>query len=230
MIVVNELVTNVLRHGPRRPVVRLLSTVDGVRVEVRDDSPQPPLPARGLGLALVEGLATSLGIVATARREVVWSRTPAAPREAPTKSVCAESRPVAATELCRCNRRRRVGSDGTAIDLPAARCQGVRRLRHLHARPDRARRELERRRRAHQGLHRRGDHRPALLASFYPPEDIAAGKPAWELRAGHRRGPTRGRGLARAQGRHPLLGQRRHHRALRRRPASCAASARSPAT
>ena len=37
------------------------------------------------------------------------------------------------------------------------------RLRHLHARSRRPHRQLEPRRADHQGLHRRGDHRPALL-------------------------------------------------------------------
>ena len=42
--------------------------------------------------------------------------------------------------------------------------ESVKRLRHLHARPERPRRHLEHRRRAHQGLPRRRDHRPAFLA------------------------------------------------------------------
>ena len=41
------------------------------------------------------------------------------------------------------------------------------RLRDLHARPRRPRRQLEHRRRAHQGLHARRDHRPALLAVLH---------------------------------------------------------------
>ena len=89
VLVVSELVTNVLLHAHGAPFIRLLSTVDGVRVEVCDDSPQPPLPARGLGLALVEGLATSWGSSPRPGGKVVWCELPAAPREAPTKSVSA---------------------------------------------------------------------------------------------------------------------------------------------
>ena len=46
--------------------------------------------------------------------------------------------------------------------------EGVQGLRHLHARPRRPRRHLERRGRADQGLHGRGDHRPALLPLLPP--------------------------------------------------------------
>ena len=45
--------------------------------------------------------------------------------------------------------------------------QGVTDYAHLHARPRRPRRQLERRRRAHQGLRARRDHRPALLALLH---------------------------------------------------------------
>ena len=51
---------------------------------------------------------------------------------------------------------------------------------------------------------------------FYPPEAIERGWPEQELQMAQRERPLRGRGLARAQGRHPLLGQRRHHGAARR--------------
>ena len=53
--------------------------------------------------------------------------------------------------------------------------------------------------------------------AFYTPEDQAAGQAgtgSWRRRA---RRAARGRGLARAQGRHPVLGQRGGHRGVRRR-------------
>ena len=93
--------------------------------------------------------------------------------------------------------------------------QGVRRLRHLHARSQRHRHQLERRRRAHQGLSRDGDRRPAFLALLHrgrPRGRHAGARP----RDGRARGQVRGRGLARAQGRLALLGQRRHQSDPRR--------------
>jgi hypothetical protein len=82
VLVVSELVTNVLLHAHGAPLIRLLPTVDGVRVEVSDDSPQPPLPARGLGLALVEGLTTAWGSSPQGSGKVVWCELPATPRAA----------------------------------------------------------------------------------------------------------------------------------------------------
>jgi hypothetical protein len=79
MLVVSELVTNVLLHAHGTPLIRLLPLASGLRVEVCDDSPQPPLPARGLGLALVEGLAAAWGTSRRDRGKVVWCELPAAP-------------------------------------------------------------------------------------------------------------------------------------------------------
>ena len=61
----------------------------------------------------------------------------------------------------RAPRARRAAAPQRGALPPAGR--GRARLRDLHARPGRPRRQLERRRAAHQGLHRRRDHRPALL-------------------------------------------------------------------
>ena len=108
--------------------------------------------------------------------------------------------------------------------------QSVAGLRHLHARPRRPHRQLERRRRTHQGLPRGARSSASTSPCSTRRRTSPPANPTRELGTGGRRGPARGRGLARAQGRHPLLGQRRHHRALRRAPASSAASARSPAT
>ena len=52
---------------------------------------------------------------------------------------------------------------------------------------------------------------------FYTQDAVEQRHPERELEIAARRGPLRGGGLARPQGRHALLGQRRHHRALRRR-------------
>ena len=75
----------------------------------------------------------------------------------------------------------------------------------LHARSQRHRQQLERRRREDQGLPRGRDHRPACLALLYrarPRRRRAAARPA----DGDDGGPFRGRRLARAQGRQPVLG------------------------
>ena len=81
-----------------------------------------------------------------------------------------------------------------------------------------------------KGYTRRRDHRPALLASSTRPSASTRGWPAARAGGARRERPLRGRGLARAQGRHALLGQRRHHRAARRRRPAASASPRSRAT
>ena len=86
--------------------------------------------------------------------------------------------------------------------------RGRRRLRHLHAGPAGHHDQLEHRRRAHQGLSPQRDRRPAF-SRFYTDEDRAAGLPAEGARDRGARGQVRGGGLARAQGRHALLGERR---------------------
>ena len=92
---------------------------------------------------------------------------------------------------------------------PAGR--GRDRLRDLHARPQRHRQQLERRRPAHQGLRAGRNRRPALLDLLHRrgPQPRRAGAQPRHRRA---RRPLRGRGVAAAQGRHPLLGQRRDRR------------------
>ena len=68
-------------------------------------------------------------------------------------------------------------------------------LRHLHARPRRARRELERGRAPHQGLRGRGDPRPALLRLLSAEE--ARDRPIPRVRA---RGRARATGGSRTRG------------------------------
>ena len=93
------------------------------------------------------------------------------------------------------------------LAVPHSRAGG-RGLRDLHARPRRAGAHLERRRAADQGLRGRRHHRPAFFALLH------AGGPCARLAGlrtarGARYRPFRGRRLARAQGRHALLGERR---------------------
>ena len=83
--------------------------------------------------------------------------------------------------------------------------------------------------RAHQGLRGARNHRQALLRSSTRRPTSSATGPRTSCSAPPGRA-LRGRGLARAQGRLALLGQRGHHRAARRRAASCSASPRSRAT
>ena len=77
---------------------------------------------------------------------------------------------------------------------------------------------LERRRRAHQGLRAPTRSSASTSRVFYPPEALGARLArSTSCEVARRDGPLRGRRLARAQGRHAVLGQRRHHRAARRR-------------
>ena len=104
------------------------------------------------------------------------------------------------------------------------------RLRHLHARRRRPCRDLEpgrasasraiRPRRSSASISRASSRR-----RIAPP---ACRRGPCATAAARR--PVRGRGLARAQGRHALLGPCRHRSDPRRATASCSASPRSPAT
>jgi anti-sigma regulatory factor (Ser/Thr protein kinase) len=84
--VVSELVSNVQLHAHGQPVVRLLAVPGGVRVEVSDDSPQPPTLRQsgpgGLGMQLVERMSRSWGVSRRGRGKVVWCElaSTAAPR------------------------------------------------------------------------------------------------------------------------------------------------------
>ena len=80
-----------------------------------------------------------------------------------------------------------------------------------------------------KGYRKRRDHRPAFFR-FYTEEDGAAAVPARALATAAQRRHVRGGGLARPQGRHALLGERRHRRRSATTTAHCSASPRSPAT
>jgi len=85
--VVSELVSNVLMHAHGEPVVRLMDIDGGIRVEVWDASPQPPVIQRsgpgGLGMQLVERLSTSWGVSRRGRGKIVWCQLPAVPNPLP---------------------------------------------------------------------------------------------------------------------------------------------------
>ena len=66
-----------------------------------------------------------------------------------------------------------------------------------------------------KGYTRRGDHRPAVLGLLSARGDRARAGRSTSCEVAADDGPLRGRRLAGAQGRHALLGERRHHRAAR---------------
>jgi anti-sigma regulatory factor (Ser/Thr protein kinase) len=79
LIVVSELVTNVVEHARTTATVRLSSYADGVRIEVEDGSPHPPVVqypgpdrADGHGLSIVEDLAAEWGWATRPGGKVVW--------------------------------------------------------------------------------------------------------------------------------------------------------------
>ncbi len=83
VLVVSELVTNALLHGYGAPVVRLLEEHGRLRIEVCDDSPLLPVShtvtrTSGLGLRVVEQLATAWGASRRGRGKVVWCELPTA--------------------------------------------------------------------------------------------------------------------------------------------------------
>src|SRR5213592_3703851 len=78
----------------------------------------------------------------------------------------------------------RAASERTDVPAPGREHPG---LRHFHARPRRAGRQLERRCGAHPGVPRprdMGEH----FSTFYPPDDVAQGKPQWALEIAEREG------------------------------------------
>jgi serine phosphatase RsbU (regulator of sigma subunit)/anti-sigma regulatory factor (Ser/Thr protein kinase) len=83
-LVVAELVTNAVLHGAPPVTVRLYRHGDGVRVEVQDQGPRPPLRIRdageamtGRGLALVAALSRAWGAEQQDPGKVVWAELPA---------------------------------------------------------------------------------------------------------------------------------------------------------
>ena len=87
LLVISELVTNAVRHGPDRGPIHLLVRRDGVvRIEVQDrgrgfDAPgtaalDPDLSIGGYGLEIVRRLSTDWGITLRQGRTLVWAELP----------------------------------------------------------------------------------------------------------------------------------------------------------
>lgn len=77
--VVSELVTNAFQHGTGRVHLTVYLGSEALRVEVGDDSPQPPVrrqptpeDERGRGLLLVEAFGSAYGVAQRPPGKVVW--------------------------------------------------------------------------------------------------------------------------------------------------------------
>ncbi len=107
------------------------------------------------------------------------------------------------------------------------RCRALRaarsvrcRLRDLHARPGRARHQLEHGRRSASRATPPTRSSAQHFSRFYTPEDVASAS-AWKaLETARREGRFTAEGWRHAEGRHALLGQRRHRSRPRRRAAT----------
>ena len=82
-LLVSELVTNAVVHAGSEADVSVLLLRDAIRIEVGDDSTDPPVPRDaavsdlgGRGLALVDALATSWGVDIREDGKVVWFEVP----------------------------------------------------------------------------------------------------------------------------------------------------------
>jgi DNA-binding NarL/FixJ family response regulator len=82
-LLVSELVTNAVIHAGSEADVSVLLLRDAIRVEVADDSTDPPVPRDaavsdlgGRGLALVEALSTAWGVDIKEDGKVVWFEVP----------------------------------------------------------------------------------------------------------------------------------------------------------
>ncbi|MBD8078766.1 SpoIIE family protein phosphatase [Cellulosimicrobium arenosum] len=85
-LVVSELVANGVLHGWGHLALRLFDTGDGIRVEVEDANPAPPMPTDGhanrmggFGMQIVERLA-DWGWRPTGTGKLVWAKVRPAPR------------------------------------------------------------------------------------------------------------------------------------------------------
>ena len=80
VLVISELVTNAVRHGDGRIVARVHTNGDEVTLSVSDEGtalPElrhvPVNPAGGLGLQIVDRLATRWGVESAGRGKTVWA-------------------------------------------------------------------------------------------------------------------------------------------------------------
>jgi anti-sigma regulatory factor (Ser/Thr protein kinase) len=78
-LLVSEVVTNAVVHGASAPRLTVWTTDRGVRIEVGDASPVPPVPAdagddadSGRGLAILQARASSWGCRPKRHGKVVW--------------------------------------------------------------------------------------------------------------------------------------------------------------
>ena len=79
VLLADELVTNALVHTSGAIVLSVENLPHGIRVEVSDTSPTPPLvrsplprDSRGRGMLIVDSLASSWGVVPTPDGKTVW--------------------------------------------------------------------------------------------------------------------------------------------------------------
>lgn len=84
-LLTDEVVANVVRHVGQPMTLRAIRLPTGIRVEVEDSSPQPPIlqnpdpeTARGRGILLLEALATAWGTDLRADGKTVWFEVDAA--------------------------------------------------------------------------------------------------------------------------------------------------------
>lgn len=105
-LVVSELATNAVLHA-RTPFRVTLRTVGsgGVRVEVQDDNPRPPVRAAddegatsGRGMHVVVGSASSWGTSTDDSGKIVWAEIGAAPLDDGPDGECADLRGVDSAE------------------------------------------------------------------------------------------------------------------------------------
>ena len=109
------------------------------------------------------------------------------------------------------------GRCGAARSSSACWCRASPTTRIYMLDPDGQRQQLESRRRSASRATRRRDHRPAFLAASTPRRTARPAMPARAPATPPRARAVREGRLARPQGRHPVLGQRRHRRDPRRR-------------
>jgi anti-sigma regulatory factor (Ser/Thr protein kinase) len=94
-LVLSEIVTNALIHGQSDVDVRMRRHVGGIRVEVQDSSPQPPVPTvivaddvmnaeaeSGRGLLIVDALAKAWGSSPAGRGKTTWIEMALSPQAA----------------------------------------------------------------------------------------------------------------------------------------------------
>jgi anti-sigma regulatory factor (Ser/Thr protein kinase) len=79
ILLVSELITNALRHGPPPLCLQVVVLADRVRLEVHDSNPEPPVVSRpdaesehGRGMWLIDAVSVRWGHRPVAPGKVVW--------------------------------------------------------------------------------------------------------------------------------------------------------------